>query len=87
MLKVGQVVKGYIQCGTANPFYNKPVLLKVVSAVDDELVQVTTVDSAWFTHHVDTFNKHHELLNSKTVYEQHQYTNWLKVEMGYEVIA
>ena len=86
MLQVGQLVKGYISCGTANPFYNKLVLLKVVSAVDDELVQVQTVDAETFKHHIDTFNNKHELLNSRVEYQKHTYTNWLKVEKGYEIV-
>ena len=43
MLKVNQVVKGFINCGIKNPFYNKPVLLKVKTVINDELVEVETV--------------------------------------------
>jgi hypothetical protein len=86
MLKVGQVVKGYINCGVKNPFYNKPVLLTVKCVINSNLVEVETVNAEVFEHHVATFNKCHELLNEKTVYETHTYTNWLKVEKGYEIV-
>lgn len=87
MLKVNQVVKGFINCGTKNPFYNKPVLLKVKTVINDNLIEVETVNPEWFEHHIDTFNAHHELLNSKTVYENHTYCNWLKTDKPYEIIA
>lgn len=87
MLKVGTILKGYINCGTANPLYNKPVLLKVKTVINNELVEVTTVDEHLFKHHIDTFNKNHELVDSKVAYEFEQYTNWLKTDKPYEVVA
>lgn len=85
MLKVGQVIKGYINCGVKNPFYGKPVLLTVEFASADQ-IYVKTVNAEVFEHHVDTFNAKHQLLHSKTVYEQHTYENWLNVEKGYEIV-
>ena len=87
MLKVGQFVKGYINCGTANPFYNKCVLLKVVFVIDSERVEVTTVDSAWFEHNIDRYSADHKFIASETVYENHTYTNWLNTDKPYEVVA
>lgn len=86
MLQVGQVIRGYVSCGTKNPFYNKQVLLKVVFVIDNDRVEVQTVNTELFEHHVDTFNKNHELIKSETVYEYETYTGWLDVNKKYEIV-
>lgn len=85
MLKVGQVVKGYVKCGIKNAFYNQEVLLEVIYH-GRWGTEVRTLDTRDVEHHIDTI-RNGKVVSSRVEVRNEAYEGWLDESKGFEIVG
>ena len=88
-IQEGQILKGFINCGANNPFYNESVLLKVTCVLsgphfgNQTRIKVETVEKR------DMLQGTVDLTTGKLVekwIEPQTYSNWLDMSKPFEII-
>lgn len=87
-IKEGQILKGFVNCGATNPFYNEPILLKVVCVLsgpyfgNQTRIKVETMEKR------DMLQGEIDLTTGKleTWTEPQTYSNFLDMSKPFEII-